>query len=157
MDTEHPLERRRHRALVDRLCARVAEAGEGVLDLRDRPERRVVRRWLAARLTIGVAPGLPVLVADELVANAYEHAATPLRLRYTRHRAGLLLEVSDDSPRAAETLAALRDGVRGFGTGLSVVANLSLAWGVDRDAAQKTVWALMPARTPPPAGEGAAE
>ncbi|VVJ17621.1 Uncharacterised protein [Amycolatopsis camponoti] len=135
---------------TDRLCARVAEVAEGVYDLRLRPDPPVVRRWLAGRLTFGTAPaaalGYTVLVADELVTNAYDHTGVPLRLRYSRHRTGLLLEVTDAAPGKAQTLAAIRDGARGAGTGLAVVASLTLDWGVHHDAAEKTVWALMPTK-----------
>ncbi|MFJ7217564.1 ATP-binding protein [Amycolatopsis sp. NPDC098790] len=132
---------------VGRLCARVADVAEGVLDLRPRPDPQVVRRLLTDRLTFGAVPtaalGYAVLVADELVTNAYVHAGTPLRLRYSRHRTGLLLEVTDAAPHRAQTLAAIRDGARGSGTGLAVVSTVALDWGVHHNAVEKTVWALL--------------
>lgn len=137
----------KHETAVAALCARVAEVAEGGLDLRARPDAAVVRRWLAARLAFGVttaALGYTVLVADELVTNAYEHTGAPRRLRYTRHRTGLLLEVTDAAPHRTRTLAAIRDGVREYGTGLAVVTSSALDWGVHHDAAEKTVWALLP-------------
>ncbi|MGW5722477.1 ATP-binding protein [Amycolatopsis sp. NPDC003865] len=148
MDTEH----RWVTTQVGRLCARVAEAAEGVVDLRPGPEAQVIRRWLAARLAFGAVPtaalGYAVLVADELVANAREHTGVPLRLCYTRHHRGLLLEVTDAAPRRTQTLAAIRDGAHGYGTGLAVVSSLALDWGVDQNATEKTVWALLPWRSP---------
>lgn len=136
---------------VGRLSAKIADVAEGCLDLRPRPEARAVRRWLADRLTFGAAAtaalGYTVLVADELVTNAYVHAEAPLQLRYTRHRTGLLLEVTDAAPHRTQTLTAIRDGARGPGTGLAVVSNLALAWDVHHDAVVKTVWALMPWRS----------
>ncbi|SEF37821.1 hypothetical protein SAMN05421837_115172 [Amycolatopsis pretoriensis] len=132
---------------VGRVCARVGEVAEGVIDLRSRPDPAVIRRRLADRLAFGTGPtaalGYAVLVADELVTNAYTHTGAPVRLRYARHRAGLLLEVTDAAPHRTQTLAAIRDGVRGSGTGLAVVSTVALDWGVRHDAAEKTVWALL--------------
>ncbi|MEV4142830.1 ATP-binding protein [Amycolatopsis sp. NPDC049691] len=143
MDTEH----RWVTTQVGRLCARVAEAAEGVVDLRPRPDPQLVRRRLADRLAFGVVPtaalGYAVLVADELVTNAYLHSGAPLRLRYSRHRAGLLIEVTDAAPHRAQTLAAIRDGVREPGTGLAVVSTAALDWDVHHNAVEKTVWALL--------------
>ncbi|WP_410631269.1 ATP-binding protein [Amycolatopsis sp. cmx-4-83] len=155
MDTEHPPEGDvysglRPSAEVDRLCARIAATAEGVFDLRQRPRPPALRRRLVDGVGFGSAPatrlGFVLLVADELVDNAYRHTGAPLSLRYTRHRAGLLLEVTDGEPRNAHTLTAIRGGAHSRGTGLAVVANLVLAWGVDRDVTEKTVWALLPDR-----------
>ncbi|GLY38195.1 hypothetical protein Amsp01_042190 [Amycolatopsis sp. NBRC 101858] len=54
--------------------------------------------------------------------------------------------MTDGAPRKTHTIAAIRDGARSERTGLAVITQLALAWGVDRDATEKTVWALMPVR-----------
>jgi anti-sigma regulatory factor (Ser/Thr protein kinase) len=129
--------------VVEELSLRVATAAELTLDLTTRPELRFIRLTVADCLGFGRPTGEPLgallLVVDELVGNAYEHAHRPRWLRVTRERRGLLVEVSDDEATVDRVAA-------GGGHGLRLVDQLSLGWGVRATEPGKTVWALVPAQ-----------
>jgi anti-sigma regulatory factor (Ser/Thr protein kinase) len=128
---------------VQRLSLRVATAAELTVDLATRPAPRRVRATVADCLGFGRPKDEPLgallLVVDELVSNAYEHTDRPWRLRVTRERRGLLVEVSDADARIGRVAA-------GGGHGLRLVGQLSHGWGVRATAPGKTVWALVPAQ-----------
>jgi hypothetical protein len=83
-----------------------------------------------------------VIVGNELVSNAVQHAPGASRLVLTADDRGLGVAVHD--PGAAVPLVAAR------GYGLGLVEAQSSAWGVTRHVAGKTVWALL--RGPAPGG-----
>lgn len=123
---------------------RVAHAPASAASVRHR-----LRRELAAR---GVpAGGLDdaALIVSELVSNAVRHGR-PLpdgrvivQWRIEGHT--LLLRVTDaGGPTRPKPVSASRDSVGG--RGLTIVATLSSAWGVERDAGTSTVWAQVPLR-----------
>lgn len=80
-----------------------------------------------------------VLVANELVSNAVEHARTELELTVKLDGAMIAIRVRDGSPdeprHRPHDFSALR------GRGLQVVAALAFRWGWTSDAEGKTVWA----------------
>lgn len=78
-------------------------------------------------------------VVTELVANAVEHAGTPLRLRLVLDRSGLRVSVRDRRPGP---LPAPFDAAGG--AGLRTVARLSRTWGVLVHGDGKAVWAQLP-------------
>ncbi|WP_290056203.1 ATP-binding protein [Amycolatopsis solani] len=127
--------------VVDWLSLRVAASAELTLDLSTRPLLRRVRSIVADCLGFGLPQdellGALLLVVDELVGNAYRHTGQPARLRITRERRGLLVEVSDGDP-SIERVAA------GNGHGLRLIDQLSQGWGVRATAPGKVVWALVP-------------
>jgi two-component sensor histidine kinase len=104
-----------------------------------------VRRWAARRLGDLGEPHREdvLLVLNELVQNAYEHAGGARRLRLTR-RADLCevtIGVEDNSLAPPRLRASAGTGFGG--RGLYLVDNLATAWGsregLPRDG--KTVWA----------------
>jgi anti-sigma regulatory factor (Ser/Thr protein kinase) len=79
------------------------------------------------------------LVTTELVANAVRHARSRVRLVVRPTSAGLLVEVSDDSPRLPERREpGLFDE---SGRGLWLVDAMARRWGVERELPGKRVWA----------------
>lgn len=102
------------------------------------------RRFVRKVLTDAAAPvGLvddAALVVTELVANAVLHAGGPIQLltAVAEDAASVRIEVADSSPvppvlREYGTAAST-------GRGLTLVARLSTAWGVERADAGKRVW-----------------
>jgi anti-sigma regulatory factor (Ser/Thr protein kinase) len=81
-----------------------------------------------------------LLVAAELVSNAFEHASGPVVLSIERQDDRVRIGVTD---RSASTLPRLRDvDVDSLsGRGLRIVDELSVIWGADRIAGGKQVWA----------------
>jgi anti-sigma regulatory factor (Ser/Thr protein kinase) len=106
-----------------------------------------VRRELVARFA---AWGLreeewqgPLLVANELVTNAVEHARTAFELAVSLTDDTVVIEVTDRSPVALQQRA--HDPVARRGRGLQVVAALSRRWSCTGHGAGKTVRAEVPA------------
>ncbi|MET1071016.1 MAG: ATP-binding protein [Umezawaea sp.] len=117
------------------------------LDDHDTPPLSEVRAWIRTLLE-DLDPDLVAdteLIATELAANAYEHAQAPRLLRLERRSAPVVvrLEVDDGNPDllpkpGTSTLGEFR------GRGLVLIKSLGAAWGVDRYADHKTVWAEIP-------------
>lgn len=106
-----------------------------------------VRRWAATELADLSEDHLAclMLVAVELVTNAYEHGGGPRSVRITRTRVPYSIRIEvDDSNTDQLTLGHSRFGEgANRGRGLILVDKLGERWGVDRHAATgtKTVWA----------------
>jgi two-component sensor histidine kinase len=104
-----------------------------------------LRRWVASFLPHLERDRLHdvLLVADELAANAYQHAGGPQHLRMAVHPggAGLTVEVDDPSPVWPVVRAPATQG-----RGLRLVGLLAERWGCQLDAGRggKTVWARVP-------------
>lgn len=99
--------------------------------------RERLRRW-----GLGALADTAVLLASELVTNAYRHAGGPITLRLIRE-GGLVLEVFDSydgQPRVRAGEDVCADG----GRGLQVVARLSRRWGVRCTPGGKAVWCELP-------------
>ncbi|PRY13969.1 anti-sigma regulatory factor (Ser/Thr protein kinase) [Kineococcus rhizosphaerae] len=84
-----------------------------------------------------------LLVVSELIVNAVEHGAPPVRARVDCRSDVLRLEVSDGSPAFPQHLSPGPQAESGRGVGL--VATICSDWGVRRDGAGKTVWCDVPA------------
>jgi anti-sigma regulatory factor (Ser/Thr protein kinase) len=120
------------------------------LDLRGTSTRTLgeVRRWIGAQLARLSRDRITdvIQVADELTANAYEHAGGPcvIRVTHSATSCSVLVEVDDDDP-ATPTLGRSRHGPDAYrGRGTMLVDRLSCSWGVRRPAfghGAKTVWA----------------
>ncbi|WIX98868.1 ATP-binding protein [Amycolatopsis mongoliensis] len=126
------------------------EAGDGPvpwsLDLRGTtvPALVEVRRW-AARTLGRIADdqlGDVLLVATELVTNAYDHGRGPLRVRmsHTPVPCRVRIEVDDSCPDHPVITTPAPDTPGG--RGMQIVDKLATAWGVlDHATGGKTVWA----------------
>ena len=85
-----------------------------------------------------------LLVTNELVANAVDHADTPLVLRVSfTGDAVLLIEVADES--VAEPRLQPFNAAAPRGRGLQFVDSLAHRWGWRTYPGGKAVWAEMPA------------
>lgn len=84
-----------------------------------------------------------VLLASELVTNAFAHAQGRIRLRVARTGSQLRVAVSDESAGVelhASTPPLLATG----GRGLMLVEQLAGSWGVIHSDGSKTVWFCLP-------------
>jgi anti-sigma regulatory factor (Ser/Thr protein kinase) len=79
-----------------------------------------------------------VLVADELLTNAFRHGDPPvwLRVLHRREARRISIEVSDASPHPARPRAPTLQG----GRGLWLVARICADWGTVPAEPGKTVW-----------------
>ena len=82
------------------------------------------------------------LVTTELVANAVEHGAPPLRIGLRRSGDVLQVHVADGSPVAPVRREQPPDATSG--RGIALVAHLSSRWGVEREPGGKVVWCDLP-------------
>ena len=88
-----------------------------------------------------------LLVINELLANAVEHARTPLILRVSFIGTALRVEVRDES--VAEPRLQPVDVQAARGRGLQFVEALARRWSWTADGSGKTVWAeIAPAGAP---------
>ncbi|MFJ9779310.1 ATP-binding protein [Amycolatopsis sp. NPDC101161] len=103
-----------------------------------------IRRW-ASRTLARVDDahlGDVLLVATELVTNAYDHGNGPLgvRMRHTPSPCRVWIEVDDNCPD--HPVLAPPSPERLGGRGMYIVDKLACAWGVlDHPGGSKTVWA----------------
>jgi anti-sigma regulatory factor (Ser/Thr protein kinase) len=118
-----------------------------VLNLRDMgvPALVQVRRWAARSLgTLDDAHlGDVMLVATELVTNAYDHGNGPLQVRMSHTPTPCQVRVEvDDSCQEHPVLMRPGD-TQPRGRGMLIVDKLAKAWGVHDHSAtgSKTVWA----------------
>lgn len=127
-----------------------AEGHSHSFDLRGTDVRALarVRRWIAAELAeLGPAHiGDVIQVADELAANAYEHAGGPCAIHLHQRREPCLttIEVDDAAPTKPTVGRSRFEKTANRGRGLVLVTRLAHAWGVrdtHRGPGGKTVWA----------------
>lgn len=104
--------------------------------------RRQVRKHTADVLD-GQTIGDAVLIASELVNNAYVHGRGAITLRICVVEDRLRIEVSDEGQPTWIGVRAAVDGGTG-GWGLWIVERLSIAWGAEELSAR--VWADVPLR-----------
>jgi hypothetical protein len=76
-----------------------------------------------------------VVVSNELAANAVQHARGEPTLFLSSYGGTMTIAVKDASPVLPPTVLGRRP------SGLQVVQELSVSWGVRRDEVGKTVWA----------------
>ncbi|MDI2129178.1 ATP-binding SpoIIE family protein phosphatase [Yinghuangia seranimata] len=102
-------------------------------------EARSFTRGTLARWGLDGLVDAACSVVTELVANAVEHARTPMELRL-RHRSGrLVVQVADHDGRLPRRITAAEGDERH--RGLMIVAALAADWGVRPTDAGKVVWA----------------
>lgn len=103
-----------------------------------------VRRWIGRTLHATGEDLLDdvLLVADELLANAYEHTPGPreVRLTYLPAPCRVVVEADDRSSTLPVLHSLAHQEPRGHG--MRLINDLSAAWGVHRDdtAPGKTIW-----------------
>ncbi|WP_433727231.1 ATP-binding protein [Actinoplanes sp. CA-051413] len=84
------------------------------------------------------------LVISELVANAVQHAGTPMAVTVWRRQRGLHLSVRDGSPRLPGQPATTPASSRASGgQGLLLVDTLASSWGAMSTRDGKMVWATI--------------
>ncbi len=127
--------------------SRYVDGGEPEVTSTSRIRRRLqaaIAQWgLPAEIIENV-----LLVVEELVANAVDHARTPFRLTVDhlptdRSGRALRIAVHDQCPQPVSVRPF--DARAARGRGLQMIEALTSRWGCDRTAAGKTVWALLPA------------
>jgi anti-sigma regulatory factor (Ser/Thr protein kinase) len=103
-----------------------------------RRARRVIHDVVSAA---GGDANAAELLTAELVTNAVIHAESKFTLRWTRHASSIRIEVVNDAPEMIAKLVAASDE---HGRGLSIVDQLSCAWGVETFPETKIVWFELP-------------
>ncbi|MCE6995520.1 ATP-binding protein [Saccharothrix sp. S26] len=123
--------------------------GTSLLELSGRPPLVEVRRWTAAMLSRLDADVLDdvVMVVNELVANAYDHTAAPVRLHVLLTDGYVHVAVEDGSMVPPTPRGWCPSGTRG--RGLLLIEELAVAWGSTPGPAGKTVWAHLTDTAPP--------
>lgn len=125
------------------------EVTRAAIDLHDleapqRAARRAIRQTLAGKAESEYTDDV-VLVADELVGNAVEHAGAALDISLDVFVWGVVVQVRD----AGEDITAVpgappsADEYDEGGRGLFLVNILASAWGVQRDEKGKRVIAVL--------------
>jgi anti-sigma regulatory factor (Ser/Thr protein kinase) len=123
-----------------------------------RDARAAIATWLAGHAARGSLIDDARLLASELVSNSVRHAGiadgAAIRFSAALRPATLRLEVTDTGTEGAVARRSPRvqDGSGGFG--LELVAELSRAWGIERDTGGTTVWLELDALESDAAREG---
>jgi hypothetical protein len=124
----------------------------GISRTLDGTTTRDIRRLLRGMLTgyAGLIADDAILVADELVSNAYQHGEAPrvCRLILIDNDSCLRIEVDDTSPRDP----GIRTPDHTGGRGLILVDRLASRWGFTHHDDHKTVWAELILNTPGSSG-----
>lgn len=103
---------------------------------------RRARRFVSEQCEAASVPEDPrdtaVLLASELVTNAFSHGRSEARLEVRVIDGVVRIEVGDDNSR--HPLEQNEDSDALDGRGLAILAALSQAWGVRDEAMGKVVW-----------------
>lgn len=122
--------------------AEVAEWAELLLDAHPgavRVARALVEREAVARGAVGIVDDV-ALIAAEMIANALQHGTPPIVIAVGGDADAIRVEVRDANPLPPVRPAA--STVNMTGRGLTLIAALATAWGVEPDeGGGKTVWA----------------
>nr|WSY54092.1 ATP-binding protein [Streptomyces sp. NBC_00886] len=110
------------------------------LDLVALPKAVPELRW-TVRQYLGAPCADVQLCVTELVGNVIRHLGegTPVRVRVARVDGRTRVEVTDPDPRALPVLVRAT-GDDESGRGLALLDAMALRWGVEQEAAGKTVW-----------------
>ena len=104
--------------------------------------RRALRAAFAQWELPAEAAENALLVVEELVANAVDHAGTPFRLTVDHTGPDLRIAVRDSSPGPLHVRPFSPRARRG--RGLQMIDALTSRWGWNRTPRGKTVWAVLP-------------
>lgn len=84
------------------------------------------------------------LVASELVTNAVRYGGgDPIDVEVTGDEDRVRIAVTDSNTAELPRVLSVADDSLG-GRGMAIVAALAAAWGAERRASRKTVWAELP-------------
>jgi anti-sigma regulatory factor (Ser/Thr protein kinase) len=97
----------------------------------------LVARW---HLGAGVGARDVELALSELVTNAIEHGAGPVKVRFSRQARGLQIDVTSSATGSIPRVLEPPDTAVS-GRGLKVVDTLAAAWGHHDGHGDLTVWA----------------
>jgi len=131
--------------------ARSAHAGRAApwrlhVDLDPVPSASAVARDLVdkacTRWRLGEVADVAALIATELVANAVQHAGTPMVFAVTRRPTYLHLACRDRS----HLLPRRQGGDESSGRGLLIIESMAIAWGFSPTGDGKVVWATVRSR-----------
>jgi len=116
------------------------------VDLDPVPSATAVARDLVdeacTRWRLGEVADVAALIATELVANAVQHAGTPMTFAVTRRSTYLHLACRDRS-----RVVPRRDGAdASSGRGLLIIESMAIGWGFSLTEDGKVVWATVCAR-----------
>ena len=115
-----------------------------------RQAQRLLGKWSLGQIREPLS-----LVVSELVGNAVRHGRPPFVLLLRKVRAGVRVDVHDESPQSRPSLPApppAHDQDAENGRGIGIVQSLSTATGIDQVPDDgKTVWAVVE----PPTASGA--
>lgn len=124
------------------MCRDVTETYDGEVWSPNRA-RRFCTEQLAAILSVGVQRDAvtddATIIASELVTNSVNAGSGRIRIMLTIHRDHLRLTVRDDAEGDPRRRTAGPEDPRG--RGLTITALLARAWGIERAADGKQVWA----------------
>ncbi|MEP7055039.1 MAG: ATP-binding protein [Actinomycetota bacterium] len=118
-------------------------AGNAVLILHPHPEsvgvaRRFVAEVCIASRTVPTLCESAVLLASEIVTNAFIHGRSDARIAVAASHNQVRVEVADDNSRHPRRLEPDADALDG--RGLAIVDLVAASWGVRDDSIGKTVW-----------------
>ncbi|WP_431683226.1 ATP-binding protein [Kitasatospora sp. KL5] len=105
--------------------------------------RRALARGSAPAPLEGPEANDALLVACELLANAYRHTPGPLCLDLDLDHETLTVSVTDASTRPPVVRPYRPQEPHGHG--MHIVDRLAVTWGVTPAPSGKTVWAVLPA------------
>ena len=103
-----------------------------------RQARAFIARHCRARGACDDLCDTAVLLASEIVTNAFLHGRSRTRLAVATSTTHVRVEVSDDNSRHPITPAPDTDALDG--RGITIVQMLASAWGVRDEPLGKTVW-----------------
>lgn len=127
-------------ALEMRLTCDVAATADAMRAVRSQLRDLLVRWQLEDRTANAVLD-----VTHELLVNAHQHGAAPVRLVVEAGTTQIRAVVRDGSGEPARLLA-YRPGVSEHGLGLQLVRQLSTQWGQTTHDDGKSVWAVFERR-----------
>ena len=106
--------------------------------------RAELAAWPAAGRLEGTSLDDARLLTSELVTNSFRHAGialdAPLRMTAWLHAATLRVEIHDQGTDGNVAWRTPQRHEDAGGFGLDLVAQLSSAWGIERDTRGTTVW-----------------
>ena len=118
-----------------------------------RAARELVARTCAAAGTVTEECDAAVLLASELVTNAFIHGRSEARISVRAAGTWVRVEVADDNSRHPIRVAQDPDALDG--RGMSIVDRVATTWGVRDDPYGKTIWFEMGPQPGPEPGSTA--